>query len=628
MDDMGTYTAHVTDAATCDVEATADLIIGDYPTVDMASCQPACEGTTASCTAMVSGGTPPYLVEWLSPGGEVVASCELAGPGPCVIGLDNITLDDAGTYTARVFDDLLCSNEAQTDLLVAEAPSVTPGTCDALCEGLPAGCTVTVGGGLAPYLVEWIGPGGGVVSTCDLTAPGTCTLDIDSVTTDDAGTYTIRVYDKGGCEATTQLDFVVDDAPDIDSVMCDPVCIGDPATCMAMISGGSPPYTISWLAPNGATIATCALPVPGFCPLNLGRAQPDDAGVYTVLVTDTSDCMTEMEVELIVEECEICGPDSGSCFQPHGTPGCDDPGCCDAVCSMILECCTVAWDELCVETAFEVCPNGQQMPPRGSWSNPDTWSAGEVPDGESSIVIRERIALDIPNARSRKVVVRDLGHIEVGDVAAALVVDEITLERGGRTTMREGVIFAADAAFIGFDGHASLAIQDDAVFATPELYIGYLGHLTGNGTIEATVFNSGGIDPGPGVNTLVIDGDLIQTPDGLVAAELGFEGSDTLVVTGEAHLAGALVVWLEDDYRPMAGDRFVVVTHETRFGRFTEHDLPDLVEGLELHVEYGVDRVIIEVVESAPVADDEDQVEDVDDAVIVEVGRASRTRAP
>ena len=46
-----------------ETDATADLIVVEFPTVDMASCAPTCEGSTASCTAMVSGGTPPYLVD-------------------------------------------------------------------------------------------------------------------------------------------------------------------------------------------------------------------------------------------------------------------------------------------------------------------------------------------------------------------------------------------------------------------------------------------------------------------------------------------------------------------------------------------------------------------------------------
>lgn len=53
-----------------------------------------------------------------------------------------------------------------------------------------------------------------------------------------------------------------------------------------------------------------------------------------------------------------CIPGAGSCTVPHSTPGCDSPAsCCGLVCAIAPECCVVAWDELCVATAFQVCLN-------------------------------------------------------------------------------------------------------------------------------------------------------------------------------------------------------------------------------------------------------------------------------
>jgi hypothetical protein len=45
----------------------------------------------------------------------------------------------------------------------------------------------------------------------------------------------------------------------------------------------------------------------------------------------------------IIPECEDA---QGSCFQEHGTPGCDDPVCCTVVCSDHDNafCCQEAWD--------------------------------------------------------------------------------------------------------------------------------------------------------------------------------------------------------------------------------------------------------------------------------------------
>lgn len=61
-----------------------------------------------------------------------------------------------------------------------------------------------------------------------------------------------------------------------------------------------------------------------------------------------------------------CVPGTGNCSVPHSTPGCDSPpSCCSQVCAFMPECCTIAWDILCVDAAFNVCQN---------CGNPDTGS--------------------------------------------------------------------------------------------------------------------------------------------------------------------------------------------------------------------------------------------------------------
>jgi len=58
--------------------------------------------------------------------------------------------------------------------------------------------------------------------------------------------------------------------------------------------------------------------------------------------------------------CEDC-PDpacfdaEGSCFEPHGGPGCANPVCCAIVCNIDPICCE-EWDSICVAEAEELCP--------------------------------------------------------------------------------------------------------------------------------------------------------------------------------------------------------------------------------------------------------------------------------
>ncbi len=51
-----------------------------------------------------------------------------------------------------------------------------------------------------------------------------------------------------------------------------------------------------------------------------------------------------------------CGlPASGNCCAPNGTPGCDDAGCCNLVCSADPFCCDVTWDIVCAGSAAALC---------------------------------------------------------------------------------------------------------------------------------------------------------------------------------------------------------------------------------------------------------------------------------
>jgi hypothetical protein len=52
----------------------------------------------------------------------------------------------------------------------------------------------------------------------------------------------------------------------------------------------------------------------------------------------------------------VCGePGSGSCIEPHDTPGCANAECCSLVCKQLPQCCFAAWDEGCAEAAEDGC---------------------------------------------------------------------------------------------------------------------------------------------------------------------------------------------------------------------------------------------------------------------------------
>jgi hypothetical protein len=53
--------------------------------------------------------------------------------------------------------------------------------------------------------------------------------------------------------------------------------------------------------------------------------------------------------------CTTCGVGAGNCHAVHETPGCVDVNCCELVCALDPTCCSVTWDQDCVNSARAAC---------------------------------------------------------------------------------------------------------------------------------------------------------------------------------------------------------------------------------------------------------------------------------
>ncbi|MEE9130400.1 MAG: hypothetical protein V3T84_10300, partial [Phycisphaerales bacterium] len=87
---------------------------------------------------------------------------------------------------------------------------------------------------------------------------------------------------------------------------------------------------------------------------------PGGGGIFTGV-----ECNLGANDYILLIECielfTACAPGAGPCNEANGTPGCEDPECCDAVCQIDAFCCFVVWDQTCADTAiFNVmCAVGQ-----------------------------------------------------------------------------------------------------------------------------------------------------------------------------------------------------------------------------------------------------------------------------
>ena len=111
------------------------------------------------------------------------------------------------------------------------------------------------------------------------------------------------------------------------------------------------------------------------------------------------------------------------------------------------------------------------------------------------------------------------------------------------------------------------------------------GRLTGNGTINANVLNSGTVSPGaalpanpltpstPGSapGKLTIGGSFTQVVGGVLRADIG-PASDLLQVTGQATLGGMLDVYTASAYHPKLGSAYTIMRGASVAGTFATLD--------------------------------------------------------
>jgi len=246
----GTYTITATDNHGCTATATVTIIQSSCLTVTASVVNNvSCNGNSnGSALANPVGGATPYTFLW--------SNAETTNPAT---GLS------AGTYTVTVWDNNNFSQSAtvtitQPPVLVANASA----TKNISCNSASTGSAIAISsGGTAPYTYLWSD------------ASTTTTASVSNLS---AGTYSVTVTDANGCSVTTTTTITQPialsaGAGAIVNVSCNG---GNNGRATVTATGGTTPYTYSWVNASHVVIAT-------------SQSTPAilTAGSYTVTVTDS-----------------------------------------------------------------------------------------------------------------------------------------------------------------------------------------------------------------------------------------------------------------------------------------------------------------------------------------------------
>jgi uncharacterized repeat protein (TIGR01451 family) len=282
---VGTYTVTVTDANGCTAETSATvtepiLLILDVTLVSDVTCL---GGNDGSATATPAGGTAPYTYLWSN--GSTAQS-----PTNFQAGVYNVTVTDARGCTAT---GTITIAQPETEIeLFANVRNTS------WCEDNTGEIELIIVNGVEPFTFLW--------TTTDGSIPSGQETQQNPVGLA-SGTYTVKVTDADGCEATLSVSVGTAPALLVSIDAFEQVCaqdedgnlIDNPANgeVYAVVQGGVTPYSFSWSASNGGQVPVGQVTNTFLIGLV--------SGTYTVTITDADGCTAEATITL---EKPTCAP--------------------------------------------------------------------------------------------------------------------------------------------------------------------------------------------------------------------------------------------------------------------------------------------------------------------------------
>ncbi len=280
--DAGQYSVAVTSACATVASAAAALTVNSGPEITgQPQPQAVCEGTAAVFTVVVAG-TPPLTYQWMKDG------VDIGGANEPTLTIAAVGQGHEGVYAARITNPCGTVTSTPVDLTVNAPPTIDdPPATQTACSGGAVAFHVAAGGPL-PLLYQWRKDG------VDLTGQNSSSLVIDPVQPDDAGVYSVLISGVCGSIESPPATLTVAAGP----VILDPpddaaVCQGATVVFEVGVTGDEPLH-YQWMHDG------VSLPGENGSTLVLSGVQPDDAGMYTVVVTAACGTLTSPPASLTV----------------------------------------------------------------------------------------------------------------------------------------------------------------------------------------------------------------------------------------------------------------------------------------------------------------------------------------
>ncbi len=242
----GSYTVNITDAHGCPGSASTTITQPASISSSLATTNASCNGSTnGSVIVTPAGGTGPYNYSWSPTGGTAATASNLS----------------AGSYTVNITDAHGCQSSkiaaVNQPVILASSLAIANTTCNG---GNNGSVTVAPTGGTGPYNYSWSPTGGTAATASNLSA----------------GSYTVNITDAHGCASSNAAMVGQPATISISDSAIPPSCFGTSnGSIIAMVTGGTVPYSYSWATTPAQTSQTAT---------GLGD------GNYTVNIIDAHGC--------------------------------------------------------------------------------------------------------------------------------------------------------------------------------------------------------------------------------------------------------------------------------------------------------------------------------------------------
>lgn len=129
----------------------------------------------------------------------------------------------------------------------------------------------------------WLGPNG---FSSNLKSP-----TITNVGIQNGGLYDVIVTDANGCVSTSSTTVTINPLPEVDAGSNSPICEGEDLELYEFANAG---ISYTWIGPNGYT-SNEQNPI-------FVNVTSQNAGLYTVIVTDANGCVNSQDIDVTIEE--------------------------------------------------------------------------------------------------------------------------------------------------------------------------------------------------------------------------------------------------------------------------------------------------------------------------------------